>query len=53
MHPVFIVSLLHCVRNFVLQILMSVTPVMEDVNSCAITPLAASTAIVTLATCWM
>ena len=32
------------------QILMSVLPTMENVNTCAIIPLAASTAVVTLAT---
>ena len=36
-----------------MQILMSVLPTMEDVNTCAIIPLAASTAVVTLATSLM
>ena len=35
------------------QILMSATQPMEDVNTAVRIPLAASTAIVTLATCWM
>jgi len=38
---------------FLLQMLMSVPPVMEDVDKSAITLLAASTAAVTLATSWM
>ena len=34
------------------QILMSATQPMEDVNTAVLIPVAASTAIVTLATCW-
>jgi len=35
------------------QILMSATQTMEDVNTAVLIPLAASTAVVTLATSWM
>ena len=35
------------------QILMSATQTMEDVNTTVLIPLAASTAVVTLATSWM
>ena len=36
-----------------MQILMSVPPTMEGVNSTVLTPLVASTAAVLQATCWM